>query len=61
MQSPGSTFAASAKRWVWNYEGEELAMDAGSVVRFKVQDITFHSLDDAMQSAGAGTSASHVT
>jgi DNA-directed RNA polymerase subunit E'/Rpb7 len=53
MQTPGSSFDEAAGRWQWQYEEEQMPLDAGAVVRFKVREVSFPRLDDAAVAAPA--------
>lgn len=59
MQTPGSEFQPSQQRWVWHYEGEEMPLDTGATVRFKVREVVFPAFEDAQAKAAhhAGAAA----
>ena len=53
MQTPGSTFDEANARWQWQYEDEQMPLEAGAIVRFKVREVAFPRLDDSALAAPA--------
>ena len=45
MQTPGSRFDEASQRWVWEYEGEDMPLELGATVRFKVREVLFQQPD----------------
>jgi DNA-directed RNA polymerase subunit E'/Rpb7 len=46
MQTPGSSFDNEAQHWVWQFDGEDMPLETGSTVRFKVREICFATEND---------------
>ena len=41
MQSPGSFYNAGKRQWLWKYDDQELWLERGEKVRFKVREVRF--------------------
>jgi DNA-directed RNA polymerase III subunit RPC8 len=52
MQEP-SFFNEGEKLWVWKFDGNDLFMDVGEDIRFRVHALRFHSVPTPLEQASA--------